>query len=152
MQFLKMTKAVLISVSALAAGHAVAESPSDRGVAAKLYKNPDCYCCELYAEYLDSNGYEVEVIATDSLPTIKQDLGVPSQLTACHTSVVGGYVLEGHVPVSSVNRLLQEQPQVKGIGVQGMPAGSPGMGGKKTSPLIVYSFDDSEAPQVYETH
>lgn len=142
----------LIKQLALVASFGMPISAMAEGIAAKLYKNPSCYCCELYADYLDNNGYDVEVIATDDLPTIKQELGVPSQLAACHTTVVGDYVLEGHVPVSSVNRLLQEQPEITGIGVQGMPAGSPGMGGKKTSPLVVYSFDDSELSQVYETH
>lgn len=119
-------------------------------VDATLYKNPDCYCCELYGQYLDKNGYNVKVVAAENLTAIKQQLGVPAEFAACHTTVIGDYVIEGHVPVESVERLLADNSDIKGIAVPGMPAGSPGMGGKKSAPLTVYSFDGSGVPQVYE--
>lgn len=122
------------------------------GIAAVLYKNPDCHCCEEYAGYLRQNGFEVEVIPTETLPEIKAKYEVPNSLAGCHTTVIGDYVVEGHVPVESVNRLLQEQPTIQGIAVPGMPAGSPGMGGQKTEPLTVYAFSDAESPQIFATH
>lgn len=134
----------------LVASLAMPLSALAEGIDATLYKNPDCHCCELYGQYLEKNGYNVEVIAAGDLAAIKQQLGVPAKLGACHTTVIGDYVVEGHVPAESVNRLLEEQPKIKGIAVPGMPAGSPGMGGKKTAPITVYSFEDSGAAHVYE--
>jgi hypothetical protein len=122
------------------------------GIPAKLYKNPNCGCCEEYAKYLRENGFEVEVIATHDMPMIKEEHKVPAKLEGCHTTMIGPYVLEGHVPVESVNKLLAERPLIKGISVPGMPAGSPGMGGQKQGPLTVYYLADTPKPKVYATH
>lgn len=122
------------------------------GIAAVLYKNPDCHCCEEYAGYLSRNGFDVKVVPTEELPKIKEQYEVPNNLAACHTTVIGAYAIEGHVPIESVKRLLQERPAVQGIAVPGMPAGSPGMGGQKTEPLAVYSFATAESPQLFDTH
>jgi hypothetical protein len=121
------------------------------GIPAKLYKNPSCGCCEEYAKYLRANGFEVEVVATHDLPMLKQEHNVPSQLEGCHTTLIGNYVVEGHVPVESINKLLQERPLITGISVPGMPAGSPGMGGEKKEPLKVYAIGTGE-PRVYAIH
>lgn len=136
----------------LVASLAMPFSAFAEGIDATLHKNPDCYCCELYGQYLEKNGFNVTVVAADNLATLKQHLGVPTELGACHTTVIGNYAIEGHVPVESINRLLEEQPDVSGIAVPGMPAGSPGMGGKKSGPMVVYSFADSGAAHVYETN
>jgi len=122
------------------------------GTPAKLYKNPSCGCCGEYAKYLQARGYDVEVIPTRDLPAIKQAQKVPARLEACHTTLIDGYVFEGHVPVESINRVLKERPMIKGLSVPGMPAGSPGMTGVKQDPLEVYYLTDSVKPQVYETH
>lgn len=122
------------------------------GIDATLYKNPDCHCCEEYAGYLREHGFEVEVVPTEALPKIKERYEVPSALAACHTTVIGDYIVEGHVPVESVNRLLEEQASLQGIAVPGMPAGSPGMGGQKTKPLTVYAFATAEPAQIFDTH
>lgn len=120
------------------------------GIPAKLYKNPNCGCCEEYAKYLRENGFDVEVVATHDLPMIKQEHNVPNELAGCHTTLIENYVIEGHVPVESINKLLEEHPMITGISVPGMPAGSPGMGGEKREPLKVYTI--SAEPQVYATH
>ncbi|WP_416398479.1 DUF411 domain-containing protein [Allohahella sp. A8] len=122
------------------------------GIAAVLYKNPDCHCCEEYASYLSQHGFDVKVVPTEALPKIKGQYEVPNNLAACHTTVIGAYAIEGHVPIESVKRLLQERPAVQGIAVPGMPAGSPGMGGQKTEPLAVYTFATAESPQLFDTH
>jgi hypothetical protein len=122
------------------------------GIAGKLYKHPACSCCEEYAKYLNNNGYDIDVVISKDIPAIKEEHGVPVQVASCHTTIVGDYAVEGHVPVESIDRLLSEQPDVKGIGVPGMPAGSPGMGGRKTAPLVVYAFTGSGEVQPYETH
>ncbi len=94
-----------------------------------LYKTPYCGCCTAYADYLKQNGYEVEVKVVEDISSIKKLYGISPQYSACHTSVVGGYVVEGHVPVEFIEKLLKEKPNVTGILVPGMPPGSPGMGG-----------------------
>lgn len=124
------------------------------GIPAKLYKNPSCGCCSDHAKYLQARGYEVEEIPTHDLPAIKQAHKVPARFEGCHTTLIDGYVFEGHVPVESINRVLKERPMIKGLSVPGMPAGSPGMTGVKQGPLEVYyiNLNDSVKPQVYETH
>lgn len=122
------------------------------GIAATLYKNPNCGCCEEYAKYLREHGFEVEVVPTHDLVMLKEEHRVPSKLEGCHTTLIGNYVVEGHVPVESINKLLTERPMITGISVPGMPAGSPGMGGKKQGPLTVYYLMDVEKPKVYATH
>jgi hypothetical protein len=115
---------------------------------AALYKTPQCGCCEAYADYLRTNGFEVTVEATHDLPSIKRQHGVPGELEGCHTMLVDGYVVEGHVPVAALLRLLTERPDIRGISLPGMPAGSPGMPGAKTEPFTIQAITDGPA-QVY---
>jgi hypothetical protein len=153
-----MAAAILIAAAAmiLAVGGVVYwPSPAEAQHQATLYKNPQCSCCEEYAAYLRRNGYHVKVVATHDLELIKQEHGVPGPLEGCHTMLVEGYVVEGHVPVDAVNRLLDEKPSAtKGISLPGMPAGSPGMGGTKASPFTIFAIDTeqpSESPRVFAT-
>jgi hypothetical protein len=128
----------LFVLMAVLGGGAQAEEPR----AATLYKNPACACCEGYADYLRDNGFEVTVKPTHDLPLLHRQHGVPEPLVGCHTTLVDGYVVEGHVPVRSVLRLLTEKPAIKGISLPGMPAGSPGMFGEKTEPFTIYEIGD----------
>jgi hypothetical protein len=107
---------------------------------AKLYKNPQCGCCEEYAKYLRSHGFEVDVVATPDLEEIRRDNGVPDKLGGCHTTLIGGYVVEGHVPVEPLKRMLRERPDIRGIALPGMPLGSPGMTGRKTGSFKIYAI------------
>ena len=117
---------------------------------ATLYKNPQCGCCEGYATYLRGNGFDVTVKPTNDLTMISQKAGVPERLQGCHTMFIDGYVIDGHVPVGIVRRLLAERPPIKGITLPGMPQGSPGMVGTKTAPFIVYALPkDDGTPTVY---
>ena len=121
---------------------------------ATVYKDPNCGCCHNYVSYLRENGFEVEVIDIGDLSSIKQSHGVPEDLAGCHSTLVGGYVVEGHVPVGIVKRLLQEKPAIRGISLPGMPLGSPGMDGVKEGPFVVYEIakDSSPtSPKVYAT-
>lgn len=115
---------------------------------ATLYKDPQCGCCESYADYLRANGFAITVKPTYDLTLIKRQHGVPEKLDGCHTMLIDGYVVEGHVPVATLNKLLTERPEIKGISLPGMPLGSPGMGGAKTEPFTIYEFS-GRAPQVY---
>jgi hypothetical protein len=131
----------LIVLTAALGGAAQAEEPR----IATLYKNPQCGCCETYADYLRENGFEVAVEATHDLPLIRRQHGVPDPLVGCHTTLVEGYVVEGHVPVRTLLRLLTEKPAIKGISLPGMPAGSPGMFGEKTEPFTIYEIGGGPA-------
>src|SRR5712692_4816920 len=121
-------------------------------VRATLYKNPQCTCCDDYAAYLRQNGFVVDVQATNDLAVISQKAGVPEKLQGCHTMFVDGYVIDGHVPVNVIRKLLSERPAVAGITLPGMPEGSPGMTGRKYGPFTIYAVTkDGAAPTVYAT-
>lgn len=98
---------------------------------ATIYKSPTCGCCVGYAEHLQGKGYTVKTEDTQELIAVKEKFGVPSSLESCHTMIIDGYVVEGHVPEEAVRKLLTERPNIKGIGMAGMPSGSPGMPGPK---------------------
>ena len=126
---------VLAAVFAIATAHG--EMPD-----ALMYKNPQCGCCEGYAKYLRRSGFKVTVKETHNMSLISEQNGVPEKLAGCHTMLVGGYVVEGHVPVGAINKLLTERPSRRGISLPGMPEGSPGMSGAKTAPFTIYEVSD----------
>jgi len=133
---------------------AIAAAPLARAQASRdavLYKNPQCGCCEDYAAYLRRNGFRVKVVATHDLDAVKSQQHVPEELNGCHTTLVSGYVVEGHVPVSIVERLLRERPPISGISLPGMPQGSPGMTGNKTERFTIYEIDARATgnPRIY---
>src|SRR5262245_13862299 len=123
---------------------------ADEAVKATVYKDPACGCCHEYVAYLRQNGFDVAVVDTDDLASIKQQSGVPPALEGCHSTLVGGYIVEGHVPIDAVRRLLQERPPIRGISLPGMPEGSPGMSGEKAEPFVIYEISDGAA-KVYAT-
>ena len=142
-------------ISALAATALVALSPAAAAAPnpkplATLFKNPQCGCCETYGEYLRKNGYEVKLVATHDLPLIQARQGVPSGLEGCHTTLIAGYFVDGHVPVVTFDRLLAERPDINGITMPGMPPGSPGMGGPKMEPFTIHGIADGGRHSVYE--
>ena len=126
-----------------------AEPAATRGEVT-LYKNPQCDCCQGYASYLHQNGFQVKVIPTNDLTVMGQKYGIPDDMQPCHISLLGGYVVGGHIPIEVVNRLLSEKPQITGITLPGMPEGTPGMPGKKPGPLDIYEIGSSPA-KVYST-
>jgi hypothetical protein len=118
----------------------------------KLYKNPQCGCCEGYAAYLRKNGFELDVVPTNDLAEISRNAGVPEDFQGCHTMFVDGYVVDGHVPVGIIRKLLSQRPAIAGVTLPGMPEGSPGMSGRKTGPFTIYAvIRDGAAPKVYAT-
>jgi hypothetical protein len=106
---------------------------------ATVYRSPSCGCCEEWISYLKSNGFDATVVSTDDLGAVKEKMHVPADMQSCHTAVIAGYVVEGHVPVEAIIKLLGEKPQITGIAVPGMPGGSPGMSGPKES-FTAYAF------------
>jgi hypothetical protein len=113
-----------------------------------LYKNPQCGCCEAYADYPRQNGFTVTVKPTHDLAAMSRDAGIPDDFQGCHLAFIDNYVVSGHVPVGTVNRLLSERPDIKGVTLPGMPMGSPGMAGTKTGSFTIYTVGD-ERPEVY---
>ncbi len=137
-----------VAIMVLGATSVLAQGISSK--TATLYKNPNCSCCEGYADYLRKNGFKVVVKPTHELGRISREAGVPKDFQGCHTSFIDGYVVGGHVPVRTVRKLLAERPKIKGITLPGMPLGSPGMGGRKNEPWKIYSVGNG-APKIYAT-
>lgn len=105
-----------------------------------LYKDPQCSCCEGYADYLRGNGFAVSIVPTHDLPLLDEKYSIATDLSPCHISLVGGYVVGGHVPIEVINRLLAEKPSITGVTLPGMPQGSPGMTGGKREPFTIYEI------------
>lgn len=116
-----------------------------------LYKNPTCACCADWADHMRENGFEVDVKDGADLAKVKEQHGVPLSASSCHTAVVDGYALEGHVPADVVHRLLAERPEVAGLAVPGMPLGVPGMPGEGLKSFDILSFRADGGTQVYAT-
>ena len=118
-----------------------------------VYRDPSCGCCEAWAKVAEDAGYQVTLLDDNNMTAVKQRLGVPAELASCHTVVVGDYVIEGHVPLEEVDRLLRERPSdIAGIAVPGMPLGSPGMevpDGTK-EPFQVIAFDAAGRTSIYK--
>jgi len=110
------------------------------GQSITLYKSPNCGCCSGHAKALESAGFTVTIEETDNLDLVKQTHNIPAGGESCHTSVVGDYIVEGHVPLEAIEKLLTERPDIAGIGLPGMPIGTPGMPGRKTSSYEVYQL------------
>jgi len=119
---------------------------------AVVYKSPTCDCCASWVEHMRANGFAVEVVEQDDINAVKQRFGVPMNLASCHTAIIGGYVVEGHVPASAVKRLLRDQPAALGVSAPGMPIGSPGMPGPNPQPFAVQLFDERGRTRVYESY
>jgi hypothetical protein len=127
------------------------ETVNAEGISLKMYHSPTCGCCVKWAEYLEDHGVEVTTEETMNVNGIKRDHGVPGQLSSCHTAVVDGYVIEGHVPVEDIVRLLEERPDAIGLAVPGMPANSPGMDMPSDEEYQTVLFDE-ENVTVFNTH
>jgi len=117
----------------------------------KVWKTPSCGCCGKWVQHMESAGFRVEVTDVDDVDPIKKANGLPLKLASCHTALVGGYVVEGHVPASDVRRLLREKPTMLGLAAPGMPAGSPGMDVPGSPPYQVLGVARDGTTTVYST-
>lgn len=124
--------------------------PADELPKVTVYSSPTCACCVEWVDHLRANGFEVEKQNRNDMPQVKAHYNVPRELASCHTGVVGGYVVEGHVPATDLKRLLAERPNVAGITVPGMPVGSPGMErGDQKDPYNVLTFTQDGHASVF---
>ena len=111
---------------------------------AVLYRQVGCACCATYADYLRENGFTVRMETVDDLAPVREDNAIPEDAVGCHTTLIDGYVIEGHVPAEAITRLLSEGSKLDGISVVGMPGNSPGMGEPNGQPLAIKSFKDGQ--------
>lgn len=121
-----LAAAVFMAVAGATAGWLLAGSDA-RAADITVYKSPTCGCCTQWVEHLRRHGFSVDIVDREDQPAVKAEFGVPQDLEACHTAIMGDYVIEGHVPAADIRRLQQEKPAARGLAVPGMPMGSPGM-------------------------
>lgn len=117
-----------------------------------LYKDQNCPCCEGHAEYLERNGVEVEIKPVEDIAAISKRAGIPPDYQGCHTLMLDGYAIEGHVSIDIIQKLLKEHPaDVVGISLPGMPTGVPGMSGPYDGPYEVYAIKKDGSTSVFAT-
>ena len=123
---------------------------ADKPVDIVVYRSPTCECCGKWLEHLKKNNFTVKDIVTDDVQAIKDKYGVSEAMASCHTAIVDGYVIEGHVPAEDIMNLLKTKPKIVGIAVPGMPSGTPGMemGGRKDA-YDVMSFDKENHYEIF---
>jgi hypothetical protein len=149
-----MERRDFLELMAVGAVGSVVRFPSSAFVAAPVamtvYKSPTCGCCKEWVTHVSKNGFAPKIIDMDDLTKIKKDAGVPGGLESCHTALVGGYVVEGHVPADLVKKILAEKPKIVGIAVAGMVVGSPGMEqGNQKVPYQVTAWTKDGKTSVY---
>jgi hypothetical protein len=146
--------AVVLVAGVTGLPHVATSGAQDAVPAVTVYKSATCGCCSQWIEHMRSHGFSVKSMDVEDVTAIKNQYGVPASAGSCHTALVGGYVVEGHVPAADVKRLLTEKPKVVGIAVPGMPAGSPGMEvpSGRVDPYDVVSFNKAGQISVFEKH
>ncbi|MBC06236.1 DUF411 domain-containing protein [Thalassospira sp.] len=116
---------------------------------ATIYKDPNCGCCAIYADYLVARDVEVEVIESDQVVQMSRMTGIPEEMQGCHLTMIEGYAISGHVPFETIDRILAERLDAKAYTLPGMPMGSPGMGGMKNAPFEIYQINGATA-EIYD--
>lgn len=140
---------IIVAAAALVARVVFAQTPLTMSV----LRDPGCGCCLNWVAHLQKAGFKVTVAESPEMPAVKDRRGVPPAARSCHTGVIDGYVIEGHVPADDIKRLLKERPAVVGLAVPGMPVGSPGMEmGGRTQPYNVVAFDKAGKITVFASH
>ncbi len=152
-----MRYAIALAVAGLLTAGGVismAERQAPATATVEVFKSPTCGCCTKWVDHLRANKFTVRTTDTDQVDAVKNKHGVPNVVRSCHTAIVGGYVIEGHVPAADIQRLLAERPAVVGLAVGGMPVGSPGMEvpGRPADPYDVFSFDKKGQTTVFARH
>jgi hypothetical protein len=110
----------------------------------EVFKTPSCGCCYGYVLFLEREKFKVKQTDMRSLHSIKQKYNIPVEMQSCHTTIIGKYFIEGHVPLDAINKLLKEKPNIDGIALPGMPIGTPGMPGDKDEPYVIYQLIDGK--------
>lgn len=146
----KPVLAVLVAGALSLAGLAAAQRSAPT---VEVFKSPTCGCCANWVKHLEANGFRTKVTDVEDMTQVKTKYSVPGRVQSCHTGVVDGYVVEGHVPAADIHRLLEQKPAVTGVAVPGMPIGSPGMEqGTTRQPYNVLTFDKRGQIGVFATY
>ena len=150
----KKQLASMVGGGALVLAVAVAfwgSTPAVAGPTITVYKSPTCGCCTAWVKHLEESGFEVSVMETEALQLIKAEHGVGNHLASCHTALIDGYVVEGHVPADDIKSMLENRPDIVGLAVPGMIVGTPGMevAGQPAQPYQVLAFDREGRTTVY---
>ena len=140
---------ILLTLLALGSGGALAQQAQQT---IDIYKSPYCGCCGKWAEHVTKAGFTVKTHEVDDVPGTRKKLGMPDKLGSCHTAKIGNYLLEGHVPVEDIKRLLKEKPKAIGLAVPGMPPGSPGMDVPKSPPYETLLVQNDGNTRVFAKH
>ena len=141
---------LILSVSLFFASNFVADkqkvlaSTNNNKLNVEVFKTPSCGCCYGYVLFLEKEKFNVKQTDMRSLHSIKKKYNIPIEMQSCHTTIIGKYFIEGHVPLQAVNKLLKEQPDIDGIALPGMPIGTPGMPGEKEEPYVIYQLIDGK--------
>jgi len=116
-----------------------------------VYRSPSCGCCGVWIEHAKHHGFQITDITTDDMEAVKREHNIPRDLASCHTTIIDGYVMEGHIPVDDIKRFLKQTPNVVGLTVPGMPLGTPGMeAGDRKQPFDILAFDRNGQVQVFK--
>ena len=132
----------MVAILLLCFGSPAAAMASTAGEEVVVFRSAYCECCEAWESHIAEAGFVVQDHVADDMDGIKEAMGVPADSASCHTARVSGYVVEGHVPAASIQRMLKERPEIKGLAAPGMPMGSPGMevDGMVADPFSVFSI------------
>lgn len=147
LRILALAAAVATGATAIPVTSVAADPPT-----VEVWKTPTCGCCRVWVQHLEDAGFRVKVNQLDDVEPVRRQFSVPPALSSCHTAVVDGYVVEGHVPADDIVRLLKQRPAIKGIYVPGMPVGSPGMEGPGAKGYDVLALDAEGKVSVFATH
>ena len=144
---------LIIALLVFNAGIKAETLSADKPIDIVVYRSPTCECCGKWLEHMKKNNFNVKDIVTDDVQAIKKKYGVPEAMASCHTAIVDGYVIEGHVPANDIMKLLKTKPKIVGIAVPGMPSGTPGMemGDRKDS-YNVMSFDKENHYEIFNSY
>ena len=145
-------KRLLITLSLLLALFMAGAALAQSALGITVYKTPYCGCCHLWVEHLKANGFAVTPKDVNDTAPIRQKLNMPAALGSCHTAVINGYVIEGHVPAADIKRLLKEKPKAVGLSVPGMPLGSPGMEAGTSQPYNTLLVMKDGSTKVWAKH
>jgi hypothetical protein len=136
---------LLLSACAAPSGSSAPAANSAESIRAmSVYRSPDCSCCHLWSEIAEQAGWTIVTADKLDMAAFKAETGVPGEAASCHTAIIDGYFVEGHVPLAAIDRLLAERPAIDGIALPGMPAGSPGMGGVAVGPFEILAISGGE--------
>ncbi len=143
---------VLQTIPLALAGLALGKVTAQTKVMMAVYKDPTCGCCHKWIEYMEANGFSA-VVTNGEMGPVKTRFKIPANLESCHTTLIQGFIFEGHIPVEDVRRMLKEKPKgIVGLTIPGMPQSAPGMDARPFQPYDVLSFDSAGKTTIYAKH